>query len=179
MRRSSGRRPHCLADPLRRRGGILMFPDPDDTPAEGPKDVVVLPIATAVRLKLVHPEGCVRRGHMAMLGARMPEAAVDEHGDARCGEHDVRPRGRSASSNSAIDEETESIGMQGATDCYFRPRIPPSVPPQLSLSIGHALRAFVQLSDSLQLGYALFHCQQVVLNVWLVLGMEAHGHDEA
>lgn len=110
-------RPHYLGDPLRRPEWILMLPDPDHPPAERPQRVVVLPIATAIRVKLVYPEGRIRRGHMAMFGACVPEAAVNEHGDSRSGENDVRPRGPSALPNSAVYEEAESVGMQRATNC--------------------------------------------------------------
>src|SRR3954449_12536487 len=78
-----------VRDPLRRRGRRLVLPDPHDRPALGREARVRVAVARDVSLDLRPPEVRVVARPRTVLGAAVPEAAVDEHRDLRAGEDDV------------------------------------------------------------------------------------------
>ena len=64
-----------------------MFPDSYDFPARLAESFVGVGVAAAVARDLVVPEsGCGALGWTVVLGASMPEAAVQEYRDLRLGE---------------------------------------------------------------------------------------------
>jgi hypothetical protein len=66
-----------------------MFPYPLDGPARGSELFIDPLVAFAIDLQLPDPELRVLRRRSIMLGASVPEAAVDEDRDLRAREHDV------------------------------------------------------------------------------------------
>ncbi len=67
-----------------------MFPDADDGPTQLPKCGVVLTIPLDVATQFRLPEVPIGGGNGRVLGALMPEAPIDEYGDALARERDVR-----------------------------------------------------------------------------------------
>jgi hypothetical protein len=91
------------------RGGLdrLMLPDPDWCPACPPKPVVRVLVASAIGLDLLPPPLRVLFRPGGVIGAAMPEARVDEDGDPRGGEDDVRLSAQSGNGLS-MNEESEA-----------------------------------------------------------------------
>ena len=67
----------------------LMLPDAEDTPAEGAEGAGDEAVAGAVGGDLLPPEGGVRLRRRGVQRAAVPEATVDEDGEAVCPEDKV------------------------------------------------------------------------------------------
>jgi len=78
-------------DPCRPRGDIVMFPEPDYTPARSLKAAPGVNIATMVSFDLLTPPVRILLGPGAVNRATMPEAPVHEDSDFRGFENDVGP----------------------------------------------------------------------------------------
>lgn len=78
-------------DSFSRHDWVLVLPDVDGGPAQFLQFAVRAPIPSDVRIQFFGPPFPVILRRSAMIGAAMPEAAIDEDGDARAGERDVRP----------------------------------------------------------------------------------------
>jgi hypothetical protein len=59
-----------------------MLPNANDTPTRRRQPTICLPVATHVSTKLPPPPLTIGAREAAMTSAAVPEAAVDEHGDA-------------------------------------------------------------------------------------------------
>ena len=70
-------------------GHVLVLPDAEDGPSEGGQMSVGLAVSFDVPCKFGRPPRAVVRGCRLVLGASVPEAAVDEHCDLGAGEKDV------------------------------------------------------------------------------------------
>jgi hypothetical protein len=68
-----------------------VLPNPNDAPTFGGKSVVDLPIPFDVRCQLGAPVPDIRSRGVPVLGASVPEAAVDEDGESCSPEHDIGP----------------------------------------------------------------------------------------
>ena len=66
-----------------------MFPDAEDAPAFFAEGVGYAPVAFSVGGELLFPEGAVAGGLVAVAGTVVPEAAIDEEGDAVGAEDEV------------------------------------------------------------------------------------------
>ena len=65
-----------------------MFPNPNDKPTGLAEPAICIGITSAVPFNLVGPIPLVCVWHTRpVLGAAVPEAAIDEHGDLRRAEH--------------------------------------------------------------------------------------------
>jgi len=78
----SNHNPHC-------RCNILMLPNAQDGPTCSPESAIVAPIPVAREPELRLPPGAIGSGDAAVLGASMPETAVEEQGEAEAGEDHV------------------------------------------------------------------------------------------
>jgi hypothetical protein len=67
-----------------------VFEKPEDTPPGGFEGLVVGPVALDVPRELRRPIVAVRARRLPVLRAPVPEAPIDEYGDAHSGENDVR-----------------------------------------------------------------------------------------
>jgi hypothetical protein len=83
-----------------------------DGPAEVAERRVVLAIALDIAPELLLPEGTIRGGQGRVLGALVPEAAIDEDGDLLAGERDVRAGCGPPVSNAMIYAESEPSAME-------------------------------------------------------------------
>jgi hypothetical protein len=82
---------HGLDDPLGGFVWVLVLPYMDGLPAGRRKCSVGLSIALDVPRELGLPVLPVCCGHVGVLGTAVPEAAIDEYGDAGAREGDVDP----------------------------------------------------------------------------------------
>jgi hypothetical protein len=79
-----------FCDAVRRFVHLLVLPDADDIPTRLAKELVDLAIALAVPAHLLSPVASVGDCDGVVLRATVPKAAVDEYGDLRAGEQQVR-----------------------------------------------------------------------------------------
>lgn len=100
-----------------------MLPVAQHDPAGVGQCPVRLGVALAVARDLLLPVvgmGLGRRS--AVLGAAVPEAAVDEHGDLEACEDDVGPAAQ-IGERTDVDPVTQPMGVQQAPHGHFRLRI--------------------------------------------------------
>jgi len=69
--------------------GILVFPHPNNCPPRLPKQAVSLGIAFTVLHDFLSPKVFVAPRRPMMFRASVPEAAIQEYGDASTSEHEV------------------------------------------------------------------------------------------
>jgi hypothetical protein len=74
-----------------RRLGVLVLPDPDDPPTRCDQQAVDPIVSLPVSIELRSPILAVCLRHVAVVGAAMPEATIDEYRDSLGREHYVRP----------------------------------------------------------------------------------------
>jgi len=74
-------RPNLALDREGSRLGVLVLPEPEDQPVGLGEDPVRVLVPSDIGLELVFPLSSVHTGAGRMIGASVPEAAVDEHGD--------------------------------------------------------------------------------------------------
>ena len=94
--------------------GDLVFPDADDSPAQSLEFGVDPLVAGHVAVDFLVPVGAVGCGSSAVLGAAVPEAAVDEDGDARLDEDDVGFAGELFA-----EAVSEASLVEGAAEAQF------------------------------------------------------------
>lgn len=105
---------HDPRDTTCRLGGGLVLPDPHARPALRGESPVGVAVAAAVRLDLFAPPRRVRARLTRVLRAPVPEAAVDEHGDARGTGRRCR-RGAAAPEAEAEFHVSPGHGKRGAS----------------------------------------------------------------
>lgn len=69
---------------------VLVLPDPDCRPASNGKREIHPSISLDIATELGHPIRVIARWDVSVLGARMPEAPIDEDGDPATGKYDIR-----------------------------------------------------------------------------------------
>lgn len=82
-------RPYGLFDPIRGNLGVFVLPNPNRDPAARTKNCIGLGITESVSFDLLIPEGRVADWQRAVVGAPMPEAAVNENRNLGPRKHDV------------------------------------------------------------------------------------------
>lgn len=82
-------RSNSSLDEIRRALRVLMLPDPEHRPPQFDEMRVGFSVALDVAGELGGPPRSVGLGRGLVLGASVPKAAVDEHGDLLLREHDV------------------------------------------------------------------------------------------
>ncbi len=98
--------------------GRFVFPESEDAPACVSKRFIRLDISSDVSLKLGQPVVAIPLGERGVLGAAMPEAAVNKDGYSVFGKNDV---GSAASTEwCEIDAISEAGGMEQTTNSQFR-----------------------------------------------------------
>ena len=88
-----------------------MLPDAKDCPSLPLKRGGLASIAVLVGLQLGSPEVVVALWHRAVLGAGMPEAAINEYGKPSSGEDDVGSDVLVLKSNAEVLAESQSAAM--------------------------------------------------------------------
>lgn len=124
MKRCLGRRPppDQLRDTNGGLGRVLMLPYTEHTPASLGEQAISLKVAFPVTDDLLSPVIGVRLRHGVVLGAAMPEAAVEEDRDLCPGEHQVSgtaDRRKRADGNSV--PQAECVG--GPSKSEFGPGV--------------------------------------------------------
>lgn len=102
----------CVCTPK----GILVLPHSQHRPAEIPKSFVRAQVSCDVRIELGPPPLGVGPGWDAVLRAAMPEATVNEDGQADAGECDIRTTWQ----HPHIDPKTHATSMQLASQSHLR-----------------------------------------------------------
>lgn len=113
--------------PLHGRGGIFVFPDTDYPPTGLRQRLILLPISFGVRCKLLLPEPPVGPWQLPMLGAPMPEAAIDEYCDAFPAEDHVGTDGWAGSLDPHVHAESQAVTMQHRANLKLRLRVAPAI----------------------------------------------------
>lgn len=104
------------ADPHGGDGHVLVLPDAQDGPAFGFEGCCDALVSGDVGVELGDPVVAVGLGHVAVLGAHVPEAAVDEHGDLGLGEDDVGVRADVAGADQQVLAEPQAHGVEGGAE---------------------------------------------------------------
>ena len=113
---------HELLYTLGRFDRVLVFPNPDGEPARCGELRVGVAIATGDATKLQTPPAGVGLGEMAVVGAGVPEATVDEHGDPRAAQQDVDASTPVPTRHGPIDDEPQAAPVQSTPQRHLRPR---------------------------------------------------------
>ena len=101
----------------------LVLPRPNHRPARCAKGVVDAFVASPIASQLRVPVAAIRPRSSAVLGTAMPEAAVDEHGEAGAGKHDVWAHAYRASVDRQVDSVSEAAPMEYGSEEEFRFRV--------------------------------------------------------
>jgi hypothetical protein len=113
----------CRSNALHRVVDRLVLPDPKDCPPGSSKRgrllLITLPGPPDLRL----PELAVRGGHLSVLRATMPEAAIHEHSDLPPREDDVGSQPLARDVDAEILPESQACSMQRRSKRDFRTRI--------------------------------------------------------
>lgn len=86
--------PVAALDEVGRRGRVLMLPDPQHRPTKIAQLPALPGVPLDIRLELVLPPLAVVAGRGSVLGAPVPEAAIDEHRQSSPREAHVRSAGQ-------------------------------------------------------------------------------------
>lgn len=90
-----------------------MLPDPDYGPAGRRESLIRIPVALDIPCEFGSPPGPVGLWQRRVVGARVPEASVNEDGDPSAGESDVSASAAKAVDvNAVIDPIAQSASMQ-------------------------------------------------------------------
>ena len=108
--------------------GGLVLPCSDNVPASAAKGHVHASVAGRVALELWTPVVLITTGGVPMLGATVPEAAVDEDSDAPPREHDIGPYGDIGDADEVVDTKPETGGVECSTDLSLWSCVPASIP---------------------------------------------------
>jgi hypothetical protein len=98
-----------------------MRPESEYRPADGAKPFIRVRITLLVRLDLLPPELCVPFRPRGVLGATMPEAAIDEDGYLSPGKGDICDA-TGASQNLVVDPVAKTDSIHFLPQCHFRIR---------------------------------------------------------
>jgi len=99
-------------DPLDRDLGCDVFPDAHDRPTGFAERVVHSTVPGDVGRELRHPVVPVALGHVLVVWAAVPEAAIDEHRHPPRGEHDIRVDPDITSPKEQVLSEPEATTVQ-------------------------------------------------------------------
>jgi len=88
--------------------------------------MVIFEIPLAIGIQLAGPPGGVGLGGCAVVGAAVPEAAVDEYRDAGTGEDDVSFAAQ-ASDGPPVFVEPHAVAVEGGSEGHLRLGVPWSV----------------------------------------------------
>ena len=105
-----------------------MLPDPYDKPPGRSEQAISLSVAVAIASDLREPVRGVRLRHRAVLGAAVPEAAVEEYRDAGPRERDIgtdRPSTRHR--NWEVDAEAKTMTMERGPEPQLGSAVAPAV----------------------------------------------------
>jgi hypothetical protein len=100
---------------------IFVLPDPDGEPASPGELSVGVAVATGDAAKLQTPPVDVGLGEVAVLGAGVPEAPIDEHGDPRAAQQYVDAPTPVPARHGPVDDEPQAASVQGAAQRDLRP----------------------------------------------------------
>ena len=81
---------HCISNSDRHLLRVIVGPHPQDAPPLRRQSVVGPPVSLAIGLDLLAPPLGVSLWPSPMLGASMPEAAIDEDSNAFLGKNEIR-----------------------------------------------------------------------------------------
>ena len=123
---TSAQRFDLTADAFGGQEGILVLPHAHDVPSSSSERGVGVSIPCLVREELVPPPLGVTARPGRVQRAHVPEAAVDEDGEARPGEHDVRATAH-AGEGRDINAVAQAGGVQVAPNEHFRRRVRPAL----------------------------------------------------
>jgi hypothetical protein len=98
---------HLIGDLVHR----LVLPEAQDGPPGSVQRVAHETIATFITVELRSPVVRVSVRHVPVLGAAVPEAAIDEHGNLLAREHDVWPYSEIIETKEQVDAETRTPGV--------------------------------------------------------------------
>jgi hypothetical protein len=112
---------HELFKRLGRFDRILVLPNPDGEPARRGELRVGVTIATGDATKLQAPPAGVGLGEVAVLGAGVPEAPVDEHRDPRAAQQDVDTPTPVPTRHGPVDDKPQAASVQGTAQRHLRP----------------------------------------------------------
>jgi len=119
-------RPKRRHDPGDDEVGGLMLPDANHSPSSLDEQLVGVGVPLAIVSDLVGPERRVRLRDRVMFWTAVPEAAVDEHGDLRAREYEVRPSVQSRD-RTVVDAISQARRMCGAPDSELGLSVAPSI----------------------------------------------------
>jgi hypothetical protein len=104
-----------------------VFPDADDGPATDSQTGVGVPVARDVAPQFLAPPLGVGPRAGTVLGASVPEAAVDEDGDTRPTEDDVRSTAK-LGDGAKIDSVSKAPSVQRTAKSQLRSSIAAGLP---------------------------------------------------
>src|SRR6266702_6164657 len=113
----------------------LALPHADHRPPGRGQQAVVSSVAASVRADLLPPALCIRALELGrrVVGASMPEAAIDEYGHLPPGKHEVR---RALGDDTAVETETKSERVDGAAQLHLGPGVPGDPAPEMGAFVG-------------------------------------------
>ena len=100
--------------------GVLVLPDPDSEPPCRRELSIGVPVATDDAVELQAPPAGVGLGQVAVLRARVPEAAVDEHRDPGTPKQDVDAPTTVPTRNRSVDDEPQAAPVESTAQSEFR-----------------------------------------------------------
>jgi hypothetical protein len=116
-------------DPISRGSGLLMLPGSENLPTLGDESLIHRVIARDVSSELRSPVGGICPGQVAVFGAAVPKAAVDEDGKASSRKDEIRTHQPAASPDGHIYTEAQSPSMNLRPQGQLRSTISSSVAP--------------------------------------------------
>jgi hypothetical protein len=108
-----------LFDRLGRFDRILVLPNPDGEPTRRGELGVGIAVATSDATELQAPPAGVGLGEVAVLGAGVPEAPIDEHGDPRAAQQDVDAPTTVPARHRPVDDEPQPAPVKGTPQGQF------------------------------------------------------------
>jgi hypothetical protein len=104
--------PEDSSDPVGCADRVLVFPYSGYGPTCPLQQLLLMMVPDDVESELQLPERPVRDWHSSVQIAGVPEAAVDEHGNPRPDEDNIRPHRISADRNATMLTVSEAEGEQ-------------------------------------------------------------------
>src|SRR5579862_289039 len=114
------------ANLVRCRTRILVLPDPDRRPSSSSQHAIYLGVPLSGSLQLQEPVVSVCPRSDRVLGTPVPEAAVDENGDADTAEYEIS-RSAQGRDRTLANPVTESPRVHVATNCELRTGVPTAI----------------------------------------------------
>jgi hypothetical protein len=112
---------HELFDRLGSFGRVLVLPDPHGKPARRGELAVGVAVATGDATKLQAPPAGIGLGEVAVLGAGVSKAAVDEHRDPRAAQEDVGAPTPVPTRHGPVNDEPQAASVQCTAQRHLRP----------------------------------------------------------